>query len=119
MRLAGMLLDMGIDVDTIYANLYMKEYDVLQFQAHIYKRIKRTDNGVAYLYVSRGMRKRLGLSLEDASASVSYMDSIKNSLIWLAFIECDDGSIRVRLRSRFVTVSELAERYGGGSYCVQ
>lgn len=116
MRLAGMLLDMGIDVDTIYANLYMKEYDVLQFQAHIYKRIKRTDNGVAYLYVSRGMRKRLGLSLEDASASVSYMDSIKNSLIWLAFIECDDGSIRVRLRSRFVTVSELAERYGGGGH---
>ena len=44
------------------------------------------------------------------------MDSIRDSLIWLAFIESDDGSIRVRLRSRFVTVSELAERYNGGGH---
>ena len=44
------------------------------------------------------------------------MDTIKNALIWLAFIDSGDGSIRVRLRSRFVTVSELAERYGGGGH---
>ena len=44
------------------------------------------------------------------------MDSIKGSLIWLAFIENKDGSIRVRLRPRFVTVSELAERYNGGGH---
>ena len=44
------------------------------------------------------------------------MDSIKDSLIWPAFIECDDGSIRVRLRSRFVTVSEIAEKYNGGGH---
>ena len=44
------------------------------------------------------------------------MDAIKDSLIWLAFIEGDDGTIRVRLRSRYVTVSELAERYSGGGH---
>ena len=50
------------------------------------------------------------------SASVSYMDSIKDSLIWLAFIENDDNSTRVRLRSRFVTVNQIAERYRGGGH---
>jgi phosphoesterase RecJ-like protein len=62
------------------------------------------------------MRKKFGISNEDASASVSYMDSIKGSLIWLAFIENDDGGIRVRLRSRFIEINKLAEKYGGGGH---
>jgi phosphoesterase RecJ-like protein len=62
------------------------------------------------------MKKKFSLSNEDASAAVSYMDSIKGALIWLAFIDNGDGSIRVRLRSRFITVSELAERYRGGGH---
>ena len=61
-------------------------------------------------------REKFGMTLEQASACVSYMDSIRDSLIWLAFIDSGDGSIRVRLRSRFVTVSELAERYHGGGH---
>ena len=44
------------------------------------------------------------------------MDSIKGSLIWIAFIEGENGETRVRLRSRYVTVSELAERYHGGGH---
>ena len=116
MRLAGLLLDEGVDVDQVYAHLYMKEFDTLRFKGYFYKRVKLTESGVAYLYVTRKMRKKFGMTLEQASASVSYMDSIKDSLIWVAFIECDDGSIRVRLRSRFVTVSEIAECYHGGGH---
>lgn len=115
MRLAGVLLDVGIDTDTLFANLYMKEFKNFKFEAHVYKKMQITENGVAYIYVNRAMQKRFNLSQEDASASVSYMDSIKGSLIWLAFIESDDG-IRVRLRSRFVTINKLAEKYGGGGH---
>ena len=116
MRLAGMLLDLGIDVDTMYANLYMKDFDSFKFESYVYNKMKITENGVAYMFVDKKMQEKFGLSQEDASASVSYMDSIKGSLIWLAFIECDDGSIRVRLRSRFVTINEIGEKYGGGGH---
>ena len=115
MRLAGMLLDVGIDTDTLYANLYMKDFKNFKFESYVYKRMKRTESGVAYIFVNRSMQKKFNLSLEDSSASVSYLDSIKDSLIWLAFIETDNG-IRVRLRSRFVTINELAEKYGGGGH---
>ena len=115
MRLAGLLLDVGIDTDTLYANLYMKEFKNFKFESYVYKKMKITENGVAYIYVDSAMQKKFNLSLEDASASVSYLDSIKNSLIWLAFIDTGDG-IRVRLRSRFVTVNALAEKYGGGGH---
>ena len=116
MRLAGLMLDQGIDTDKIYANLYMDEFETLKFEAYVQKKIQRTENGVAYLFVDKKMKKKFHLTNETASASVSYMEKIKGSLIWLAFIQNDDGSIRVRLRSRFVTVSELAERYRGGGH---
>ena len=116
MRYAGMLLDLGIDLDHLYANLYMKEFHTLKFQAAVYNRMKITENGVAYLIVNRAMQERFGLTFEEACASVSYMDSIKNSRIWIAFIETADGDIRVRLRSRFVTVNALAEKYHGGGH---
>lgn len=116
LRYAGGLLDTGVDTDTLYAHLYMKEFKELKFQGYAYKKMKITENGVAYLYITKAMKKKFHLSDEQASAAVSYMDSIKDSLIWLAFIEGNDGNIRVRLRSRFVTVNSLAERYHGGGH---
>ncbi len=116
LRLAGMLLDEGVDTDHLYAHLYMKEFHTLKFQSYVYDRMKITENGVAYVYINRSTRKKFGLTFEQACTAVGYMDSIKGSLIWLAFIEADDGSIRVRLRSRFVTINELAEKYNGGGH---
>ncbi len=115
MRLAGMLLDQGVDADSLYAHLYMRDFHTMKFQAYVYKKMKMTPSGVAYLYVDKGMQKKFGLTSEEASAAISYMDSIKGSLIWVAFIEMPD-QIRVRLRSRFVTVNKLAEQYRGGGH---
>ena len=115
MRLAGMLLDLGIDTEHLYANLYMKGFSALKYQSYIYNHMKLTPNGVAYVYVTPRVAKRFGLSIEELSAGVSHMESIKGSLIWIAFIQSKD-EIRVRLRSRFVTVSEIAEKYRGGGH---
>lgn len=116
MRLAGLMLDQGIDVDSMYAHLYLRDFDSFKFEAYAHKKMKMSENGVVSLFITKAMKKKFHLSNEEASASVSYMESIKNSLIWIAFIDNGDGSIRVRLRSRFVTVSELAERYHGGGH---
>lgn len=116
MRLAGLMLDQGIDTDTLYAHLYLKEFSEFKFESYVYENMQITESGVAYLHVSEEVKEKFALTNESASAAVGYMDSIKNSLIWLAFIDSGDGSIRVRLRSRFVTVSELAEKYGGGGH---
>ena len=75
-----------------------------------------TENGVAWLYVDKEMQKKWNLSREDASESVGFMSGIKGSICWIAFIENDDGTIRVRLRSRFMTVNKIAEKYHGGGH---
>ena len=117
MRLAGMLLNLGIDTDILYAHLYMKDFEEFRFEGFVLNNIKMTENGVAYIHITREIIEEYGLSTEQASACVSYMDSIKNSLIWIAFIDTDkENEIRVRIRSRFVTVNALGEKYEGGGH---
>ncbi len=116
LRLAGLILDQGVDVDVLYANLYLKNFDEFKFQAYVYEKMQITENGVAHIFVDQEMKDTFSLSNEAASACVGYMDSIKDVIVWIAFIDSGDGSIRVRLRSRFVTISELAERYHGGGH---
>ena len=118
MRCAGTLLDVGVDTDRLFARLYLEAYEYLKFKAHIYQRMQITENGVAYIYIDRAMQEEFGLSLEQASACVGNLDSIRGCICWIAFIENGDeaGSIRVRLRSRFVHINAIAEKYRGGGH---
>ncbi len=116
LRLAALLLDAGVDTESLYAHLYMKEFNTFKFQSYVYKKMKISRNGVVYLYITRGMQKKFGLTSEQASATVSHLESIKNCLVWIVFIEGQDKKTRVRLRSRFVTISEVAEKYNGGGH---
>lgn len=116
MRLAGTMLAKNIDTEWIYANLYMKDFDMFKFESFVYQKMKLTENGVAYFHVTEAIKEKFNLTMENASSAVSYMDSIKNSLIWIAFIDSPDGTIRVRLRSRFLTINQLAEKYRGGGH---
>ena len=115
MRLAGVMLKSKIDTDVLFSHLYLKEFSEFKFESYAHKKMKMTENGVVSLFVSKAMQKKLGLTSEQASASVSFMDSIKGSLIWIAFIE-GENEIRARLRSRFVKISELANEYRGGGH---
>lgn len=116
MRRAAALLDLGIDTEWIYANLNLDDFNVFKFEAYVYKKMRITQNGVAYIYVDKTMQKRFKLTNEQASNVVSYLDGIKGAIVWLAFIQNADGNIRVRLRSRFMTINTLAEKYRGGGH---
>ena len=118
LRLAGMLLDRGVDTERLYAQLYLTDLDALKLRAHVYENLRCTENGVAWVYVDGEMQRQFGLSLEASSAVISYLENIKGCLCWLAFIQCPDpkDGIRVRLRSRFMAINAVAERHHGGGH---
>ena len=118
LRNAAVLLDVGVDTDTLFARLYLEAYEYLKFKAHIYNRMEITPNGVAYIFVDKAMQEQFDLSLEQASAIIGNLDSIRGCISWIAFIESGDeqNSIRVRLRSRFVHINPIAEKYHGGGH---
>ena len=118
LRCAAELLDIGIDTETLYANLYLDTYESLKFTAHVYEKMQQTENGVSYIFVDKAMQEQFNLTLEQASACVNDMDSIRGNIAWIAFIETGDekDTIRVRLRSRFVHINGIAEKYRGGGH---
>ena len=118
MRAAGTLLDVGVDTDTLFARLYLEAFEYLKFKAHIYQKMEVTPNGVAYIVVDKAMQKQFNLTLEQASACVGTLDSIRGCICWMVIIENGDEnrSYRVRLRSRFVHINTIAEKYRGGGH---
>ena len=115
LRLAAVLLDVGIDTETVYSRLYLEEFDSFRFQSYVFENMKITENGVAYIYVDEAMQQKFALTREQASNTVGLLGEIKGSIIWLAFIDYE-GTIRVRLRSRYVEINKLAEKYHGGGH---
>ncbi len=118
MRLAGLLLDAGVNTEWLYANLYLKSFESLKFTAYIYEHMSVTENGVAYLLVDKAMQEKFGLNMESASQAIRSLSGIRGCLCWIAFIETGDadGAIRVRLRSRFASINHIAEKYHGGGH---
>ena len=116
MRLAGLMLDAGVNTETLYSHLYLRTFDELKFKAAIYENMQLTPNGVAWIHVSKEMQHRFGLTFETACTAISSLSDIRGVLCWLAFIDVDGGEIRVRLRSRFAAINTIAEKYHGGGH---
>lgn len=118
MRCAGVLLDVGVNTEWLFAQLYLDDFSALKFKSRIYEAMKITENGVAYVIIDRVMQQELGITTETAGTAVGCMDSIRGCLCWIAFIETgdSDGAIRVRMRSRFAHINTIAEQYRGGGH---
>lgn len=129
---AGYLLSYGFDTELLYSKLYMKEDASLKLQGYVYMNYKRTKNGVAYIYFTKELMNKFNVTKEDAANLVNSLDGIKGSLIWCVFVDqlndvdpnCTDelvrpeNEVRVRIRSRFVAVNEVASHFrGGGHLC--
>lgn len=116
LNITGKLMNYDVDMENIYMNLYTKEKEVLKLQGYVLNNFKTTPNGVSSIYFSKRTQKKFGVSAEEAGSLINTLGEIKNNLIWVAFIELPDGTIRVRLRSRFIAINEVANRYRGGGH---
>lgn len=112
---ASTLLNTHIDTEHIYTHLNVKSPESFKLQGYMYQNFKLTENGVAYAYLSKKIIKKFDATVEDAANLVNCMDSIKGSLIWILFVEYDN-EIRVRIRSRYLPVVTIGEKYKGGGH---
>ena len=118
LRLASILLDCGINTDVLCAHLTLTDFSMLKYKSAVYDKMRITENGVAYVYIDLAMQEKYGLSREDAGDAVTFMESLKGCLCWIAFIEVADDkhTIRARMRSRFAAINTIAEKYRGGGH---
>ena len=124
---AGYLISCGVDVQKLYNDLYIDDVESLKLQGYVLNNFKTTPNGVAYIYFTKKMMKKFGVTKDQAANLVNSISTIRGKLIWVAFIDqmlehdksksLDPGKeIRVRLRSRFVSINDVAANYRGGGH---
>ena len=114
--LSGYLLKQDVNLPEIYNLLYAKEPNEAKFQGYILKHFRATKDGVAHFTVTKRVLKKFNITLEAASAQINQLDGIKGYLIWMFFIKTKQDYCRVRIRSRFVSINELAAKYEGGGH---
>ena len=101
---------LGPNIDSI-PDGFVEKYNAVFYKTAFSMVLTENDDKYEEVKTQRGGK----VSEEDV---FNILDSIKGSLIWATFIEQNNeiGEIRVRLRSRFVSINEVATHYRGGGH---
>ena len=112
---AATLVDAGISLSYIDEKLSVETLQTLKLKGYCLSNFKISENGFAYLKITRDVINEYGVSDEDAASQVSTISTIEGCPVWALFIEYP-GEIRIRLRSRGPEVNLLANEYEGGGH---
>ncbi|TFD92503.1 bifunctional oligoribonuclease/PAP phosphatase NrnA [Jeotgalibacillus sp. R-1-5s-1] len=112
---AGELIKYNFDRTALYNDLYEMDAHVLKLQGYVLQNFEMSENGAAYLKLTKEKLSEFGALPSEASLLVSTLGSVKGIKAWVFFIE-EDKEIRVRLRSKKPVVNELAKEYNGGGH---
>lgn len=115
-RAAEELLCSNVDYDALRIKVFNSTFDEVVFRADAIQNAKLTENGVAYVIVDEELRNKYELTDVTAGSVIDQLRSIKGSIIYAAFIYCCENVVRGRLRSRYIPIRPIAEKYGGGGH---
>ncbi|WP_439425923.1 DHH family phosphoesterase [Oenococcus alcoholitolerans] len=104
-----------VDFDAI--NREMSSISLVQarFSGKVYQDMKVEDH-VGWIVLTKEQIKAGHLGSEGTNFVVGMFGSIKEVVVWANFIENDDGSFRVRLRSKGPVISNVAKMHRGGGH---
>ncbi len=112
--LVSWLLDTKFNVFNLHKNLSIRTIEELEFNKYVLSNYKTYKN-VIYCFISYQDIKRLKLK-DNNTNRVDFLANIKGYDIWIFFIQNNDKSIRVRLRSNKFNIAQLAHQYNGGGH---
>ena len=114
-NMAAVLLDAGVDLGYVDNNLSVETINTLKLRGYCLENFDVTENGFAYLKMTRDVINRFGVTDEQAANQVTSISTIEGCPSWALFIEYPN-EIRIRLRSRGPIINTLAEKWGGGGH---
>ena len=115
-RLAAFLMEQGIDLTSIYGDLYAEDYEGKKLRAQFLLKVNFTENNVGYIYTTQEEVKELNVDTFTISRGmVGTMADLKGVNIWVNFTETEDG-ILCELRSSKYNINPVAVKYGGGGH---
>lgn len=105
-----------IETKPIYANLYKRKKEQLKFLGFIYENFKETDNGVAYLKITKDALEKYNMECINAVRMVNALQDTEGIINWHFFAENSEGRVMCEFRSSGPRVNDIAAKYGGGGH---
>ena len=113
---AAFLMARGVDLENLYAPLYLETLEDRKLRADFIRRVTITPAGVAYVYTTAKECEQLGRKPADLSRGlVNEMADLAGAPIWVSFTESDAG-VLCELRSSLYNINPVAVKYGGGGH---
>src|SRR5213083_2026508 len=119
LRVAGALLERGVDPESIYESVYASapEGRVRLMTEVLQTLVVEPEAGLAWVTVPPDALHRHGATADDLDGIVEYPRSIAGVRLALLFRQIANGRIKVSFRSMGdVDVADLAHRFGGGGH---
>lgn len=109
---------MATGFDMVKVNQILDEIPVAvaHLSAYLYDHLTISEQGAAYLVLTKEILEKFDLKDAGTAGIVPLPGHIAQVKCWAIFVEQDDHSFRVRLRSKGPVINELAKRHHGGGH---
>ncbi|MGT2784372.1 DHH family phosphoesterase [Streptococcus merionis] len=91
-------------------------YKIAKLQGYVYDHLELDENGAARVVLTQELLKQYELTDAETSAIVSAPGQIEDVKVWAIFVEQEAGYYRVRMRSKFMPINQIAKEHAGGGH---
>lgn len=116
MAVASKLREYPFDFAALARKMGSFSYQIAKLQGYVYDHLEVDENGAARVILTQELLKANHLTDADTSAIVSAPGRIDSVELWGIFVEQENGNYRVRLRSKFIPINEVAKKHDGGGH---
>lgn len=110
------LMETGFDMVAVNQTLDEIPESVAHLSSYVYDNLQIKANGAAHIVLSKEALDKFDLKDAGTAGIVSLPGHITTVKCWAIFVEQDDHSYRVRLRSKGPVINELAKKHDGGGH---
>jgi phosphoesterase RecJ-like protein len=116
--IASNLVDKGFDLSKdVYLPMYERKSSDIQIISYIFNNYKLSPNGVAYYHFDDETLKKFNMQSYDPKNFINQLANFDGIDIWVSFSQdIANNTWRVSIRSKLVSVSEVASHFNGGGH---
>ena len=116
LRIASQLREHNFDYAELTRKMDTMSFKIAKLQGYVYDHLEVDENGAARVILTQEILKKYEVTDAETAAIVGAPGRIDTVSLWGIFVEQADGHYRVRLRSKFVPINEVAKEHDGGGH---
>ena len=115
-QMASFLRGYDFDFAGLARQMDSVDFKIAKLQGYVYDHLEVDENGAARVILTQEVMQKFDVTDAETSAIVGAPGRIRGVESWGIFVEQADGHYRVRLRSKFHKINEIAKRHDGGGH---